>query len=99
MKPGRILICFRTLGITNGHEVQLLRSVHVRHMRWTYDPSGLLDSGITRSRVRGSSAIPASVLSGLIGGLDIFMLVYNAFTSLCRNDNWWMYDQSRRFGL
>lgn len=37
----------------------------------TYLPSGRLDSGMTRSRVRGSRAMPAAVLSGLIGGRDI----------------------------
>jgi hypothetical protein len=37
----------------------------------TYDPSGRRDSGITRSSVRGSTAMPAAVLGGLIGGLDI----------------------------
>lgn len=37
----------------------------------TYDPSGRFDSGITRSRVRGSTAIPAAVFSGLRGGLDM----------------------------
>lgn len=37
----------------------------------TYVPSGRLDSGITRSRVWGSTAIPAIVLSGLRGGRDI----------------------------
>lgn len=34
----------------------------------TYVPSGLRDSGITRSRVIGSREIPASDFSGLIGG-------------------------------
>jgi hypothetical protein len=37
----------------------------------TYDPSGLLDSGMTRSKVLGSTAIPATDLSGFIGGRDI----------------------------
>jgi len=37
----------------------------------TYDPSGLLDSGMTRSNVLGSTAMPDSVLSGFIGGRDI----------------------------
>lgn len=37
----------------------------------TYDPSGRRDSGITRSRVRGSSAMPAAVVSGKMGGLDM----------------------------
>src|SRR5262245_60111328 len=34
----------------------------------TYEPSGRVDSGITRSSVRGSIAIPATVLSGSMGG-------------------------------
>lgn len=37
----------------------------------TYVPSGRLDSGITRSRVWGSTAIPAVVFVGLRGGRDI----------------------------
>jgi len=37
----------------------------------TYVPSGRLDSGITRSRVWGSRAMPAVVFSGLRGGRDI----------------------------
>jgi len=37
----------------------------------TYVPSGRLDSGITRSRVWGSTAIPAVVFGGLRGGRDI----------------------------
>jgi hypothetical protein len=37
----------------------------------TYVPSGRLDSGITRSRVWGSRAIPAVVFSGSRGGRDI----------------------------
>jgi hypothetical protein len=39
----------------------------------TYDPSGRRDSGITRSSVRGSTAMPAAVLGGLMGGLDIMI--------------------------
>jgi hypothetical protein len=42
-----------------------------RQILETYDPSGRFDSGITRSRVRGSTAMPAVVFSGLRGGLDI----------------------------
>lgn len=41
----------------------------------TYDPSGLRDSGITRSSVRGSTAIPAVVVSGTIAGFDIVVVV------------------------
>ncbi len=37
----------------------------------THEPSGRRDSGITRSRVRGSSAIPAAEVSGMIGGFDM----------------------------
>jgi hypothetical protein len=37
----------------------------------TYVPSGRLDSGITRSRVWGSQAIPAAVFTGSMGGRDI----------------------------
>jgi hypothetical protein len=37
----------------------------------TYVPSKRLDSGITRSRVWGSTAIPAVVFGGLMGGRDI----------------------------
>lgn len=41
----------------------------------TYVPSGRLDSGITRSRVWGSRAIPAVVLSGSMGGSDIVSVI------------------------
>lgn len=37
----------------------------------TYVPSGRLDSGITRSRVCGSKAMPAAVFLGLRGGRDM----------------------------
>lgn len=37
----------------------------------TYVPSGRLDSGMTRSRVWGSRAMPAAVCSGLMGGRDM----------------------------
>ena len=42
-----------------------------KERKYTYVPSGRLDSGITRSRVWGSRAIPADVFSGLRGGSDI----------------------------
>jgi len=38
-----------------------------------YDPSARLDSGMTRSKVRGSIAIPAAVCSGKSGGLDMMI--------------------------
>ena len=40
----------------------------------TYDPSGRFDSGMTRSRVLGSTAMPDGVDSGYRGGLDIAWL-------------------------
>lgn len=40
-------------------------------VRQTYEPSGLRDSGMTRSRVRGSTEMPATVVSGTIAGLDM----------------------------
>ena len=39
--------------------------------RRTYEPSGLRDSGMTRSSVRGSTAMPEAVVSGTIDGFDI----------------------------
>jgi hypothetical protein len=50
-------------------------------MKETYVPSGRFDSGMTRSRVRGSTAIPAVVFSGLRGGLDI------GYKEQMQNDN------------
>ena len=37
----------------------------------TYDPSKRFDSGMTRSRVLGSTAMPDGVVSGYSGGLDM----------------------------
>ena len=37
----------------------------------TYDPSVRFDSGMTRSRVLGSTAMPDGVVSGYRAGLDI----------------------------
>lgn len=42
-----------------------------RILEAAYVPSDLRDSGITRSRVRGSSAMPAAVVSGTMGGFDM----------------------------
>jgi hypothetical protein len=36
-----------------------------------YDPSARRDSGTTRSKLRGSIAIPEAVFSGKSGGLDM----------------------------
>lgn len=44
-----------------------------QYMRHTYVPSGRRDSGMTRSRVCGSTAMPAVVFSGLRGGRDILV--------------------------
>ena len=38
-----------------------------------YDPSARLDSGMTRSKLRGSIAIPEAVCSGKRGGLDMMI--------------------------
>jgi hypothetical protein len=40
-----------------------------------YEPSARLDSGITRSKVRGSSAIPEADCCGKSGGLDMMVIV------------------------
>lgn len=40
----------------------------------THDPSARRDSGITRSSVRGSTAMPAVDVSGTIGGRDMVQL-------------------------
>jgi hypothetical protein len=37
----------------------------------TYDPSGRFDTGMTRSRVPGSTAMPDGVVSGYRSGLDM----------------------------
>lgn len=37
----------------------------------TYDPSGLRDSGMIRSSVRGSMAMPDAVVSGTMAGFDM----------------------------
>lgn len=37
----------------------------------SHEPSDRRDSGMTRSRVRGSTAIPATDLSGTMDGLDM----------------------------
>ena len=37
----------------------------------TYVPSGLRDSGMTRSSVRGSTAMPESVVLGIMSGFDM----------------------------
>ena len=44
-----------------------------------YDPSARRDSGTTRSRVRGSTAIPEAVCSGKRGGLDMMRGVDEVF--------------------
>lgn len=43
----------------------------------TYVPSGRRDSGITRSSVRGSTVMPATVVFGMISGFDIFNFLIN----------------------
>jgi len=40
----------------------------------THDPSERFDSGMTRSRVLGSTAMPDGVVSGCRGGLDMAKL-------------------------
>jgi hypothetical protein len=62
VKPGLILICLRTLSGGDEH-TQQLRGGRVC-VTSTYDPSGRRDSGMTRSSVRGSTAMPAAVVSG-----------------------------------
>ena len=48
-----------------------------RRLRESYDPSGRCDSGITRSSVRGSTAMPDTVFLGSRSGRDIIETVYD----------------------
>jgi hypothetical protein len=68
------------LGGESGADFNLFAYSKFKNKLWivvsaigTYDPSGLLDSGMTRSKVLGSRAIPATDLSGFIGGSDMLM--------------------------
>ena len=43
----------------------------IRKCLRTYDPSGRFDSGMTRSSVFGSTAIPAAEVFGTMSGFDM----------------------------
>ena len=54
-----------------GVEDEKVPSCERRADEETYDPSKRFDSGTTRSRVPGSTAMPDGVVSGYRGGLDM----------------------------
>jgi hypothetical protein len=57
-----------------GLRYETIPSCKVRAKEEAYDPSERFDSGMTRSRVLGSTAMPDGVVSGNNAGLDMAQL-------------------------